>query len=79
MRAIKQKDNEMTAIKPIDRKYLKPFRKFGDEIVTAEVFDHPNAIGGGILVITDCLGERYYEDKALCGFDNCLAVALRYK
>ena len=67
----------MKLITPI--KLGKPFKRYGDKVVSAEVYPHPDAITGGVLVITDCLGTRYYEDKSICGIDQCLIVARRYK
>jgi hypothetical protein len=67
----------MKRINPI--KLGKAFKKYGDNTVSAEVFNHPDAITGGVLVITDCLGKRYYEDRGICGIDLCLEVARTYK
>ena len=71
----------MKRIKSIDRKLLRRFTKYGDAIAQAEVFCHPNptAAGGGILIITDGIGERFYEDRSLNGLDACLKIARHYK
>lgn len=69
----------MTQIKPIDRKQLRFFKRYGNNIPFAEVFDHPYVVSGGIVIVTDCSGERYYEDRAIGGFDECLKVARYYK